>query len=148
MALSENGKYIKQPGEDFNSVKQGIFGWKGEVNFVIGNPIDDQLDTISPDLRKNDKLNEVAKIIDRQIYHNYHLFSTNYIAYDYLEHCQEFAEYYTQKQREEFLQYIDKQSIVNDVEAGKMKSYLLQIYANPVKTHYGKTLTHKEDNDW
>ena len=148
LALSENGKYVKQPGEDFNSVKQGIFGWKGEVHFVIGKPIDDQLDTISPDLRKNDKLSEVAKIIDQQIYHNYHLFSTNYIAYDYLEQCQEFAEHYTPKQREDFLQYIDKQSIVEDVEQKKMKKYLLQIYANPVKTHFGKELTHKEDNDW
>ena len=148
LALSENGKYVKKPGEDFNSVKQGIFGWKGEVNFVIGKPIDEQLDTISPELRKNDKLNEVAKIIDQQIYQNYHLFATNYIAYDYLEHCQEFAEYYTPKQKEEFLQYIDKQSIVEDVAADKMKSYLLQIYANPVKTHYGKELNHKEDNDW
>ena len=148
LALSEKEKYVKKPGEDFNSMKQGIFGWKGEVNFVIGKPIDEQLDTISPDLRKNDKLNEVAKIIDQQIYQNYHLFATNYIAYDYLEQCQEFAEFYTPKQKEEFLQYIDKQSIVEDVTADKMKSYLLQIYANPVKTHYGKELNHKEDNDW
>ena len=148
LALSEKEKYVKKPGEDFNSVKQGIFGWKGEVNFVIGKPIDDQLDTISPELRKNDKLNEVAKIIDQQIYHNYHLFGTNYIAYDYLEQGQKFASHYTPEQRNEFLQYIDKQSIVDDVEPSKMKDYLLQIYANPVKTHYGMELSHKEDNDW
>ena len=148
LALSENGKYIKQPGEDFNSVKQGIFGWKGEVNFVIGKPIDQQLDAISPDLRKNDKLNEAAKIIDQQIYQNYHLFATNYIAYDHLEQCHEFAEYYTPQQQEKFLQYIEKQSIVENVAQDKMKNYLLQIYANPVKTHYGKELIHKEDNDW
>ena len=148
LALSENGKYTKQPGEDFNSVKQGIFGWKGEVHFVIGKPIDQQIDAISPELRKNDKLNEVAKMIDLQIYQDYHLFATNYIAYDYLEKSQEFEKFYTPKQREEFLKYIDKQSIVEDVEADKMKNYLLQIYANPVKTHYGKELTNKEDNDW
>lgn len=148
LALSENGKYVKQPGEDLNSIKQGIFGWKGEVNFVIGKPIDDQLDAISPDLRKNDKLNEVAKIIDRQIYENYHLFATNYIAYDYAEKCQEFASYYTPEQKADFLQYIEKQSVVPDVEPEKMKDYLMQIYANPVRTHYGKALTHKEDNDW
>ena len=93
-------------------------------------------------------LERAAKIIDQQIYQNYHLFATNYIAYDYLGHCQEFAEYYTPKQKEEFLQYIEKQSIVEDVAADKMKSYLLQIYVNPVKTHYGKELNHKEDNDW
>ena len=148
LALSEKGKYVKQPGEDFNSVKQGIFGWKGEVNLVIGTPIDDQLDTISTEARKNDKLNEVCKIIDRQIYANYHLFPFNYIAYDLAEHCQEFASFYTPEQRTDFLQYIEKQSIVSDVDQGKMKDYLVQIYANPVKTHYGKELAHNEENDW
>ncbi len=148
LALSEKEKYVKKPGEDLNSVKQGIFGWKGAVNLVIGQPIDDELDTIPADLRKNDKLNEVAKIIDKQIYANYHLFHTNYIAYDVLEQCQEFASFYTKEQKENFLQYIEKQSIMEDIPADKMKSYLLRIYANPVKTHFGKELAHKEENDW
>ena len=31
LALSENAVYHKQPGEDFNSIKQGIFGQKGRL---------------------------------------------------------------------------------------------------------------------
>lgn len=148
LALSEKGKYVKKPGEDMNSVQQGIFGWKGDVNLVIGKPIDESLDSIDSTLRKNDKLNEVAKIIDQQIYKNYHLFANNYIAYDILEQCREYASFYTEEQRDKFVQYIDKQSIVEDVEPAKMKDYLLKIYANPVKTHYGKATSLKEDNDW
>ena len=148
LALSENQKYIKQPDEDFNSVCQGIFGFKGEVNLVIGKCIDEEFAQIPGDLRKNDKLTALGKIIDQQIYANYKLYATNYIAYDYLEKCQKFADHYTEKQREDFLQYIDRQSITKDVDPTKMKSYLLQIYSNSVKTHYGLELSHTEENDW
>ena len=129
LALSENEKYVKKPGEDFNSICQGIFGFKGNVHLVIGQPINEEIAKIDRNLRKNDKLTAVAKLIDQQIYSNYHLYATNYIAYDALEQCQKFAEYYTEKQKEEFLQYIHKQSIIEDVNAEKMENYLLNIYA-------------------
>ena len=148
LALSENEKYVKKPGEDFNSICQGIFGFKGRVNLVIGQPINDAIAKIDRDLRKNDKLTAVARIIDQQIYANYHLYPTNYIAYDSLENCHKFAEHYTEKQREDFIQYIDKQSVTEDVGAVKMKNYLLNIYANPVKTHLGGSIIQTEENDW
>ena len=148
LALSEKEKYIKKPGEDFNSVCEGIFGYKGEVNLVIDKPIDEELCQIPAELRKNDKLNMISQIIDNHIYKNYKLFSTNYIAYDYLTQTDEFAQQYTEKQKTEFLKYLEEQSIVEDVDSAKMMKYLLNIYANPVKTHYGKELTSKEENDW
>ena len=148
LALSENEKYVKKPGEDFNSICQGIFGFKGRVNLVIGQPVNDAIAKIDRNLRKNDKLTAVAQIIDQQIYANYRLYPTNYIAYDTVEKCHDFAEHYTEKQREDFLQYIDKQSITDDVDAEKMKNYLLNIYANPVKSHIGGTIIHSEENDW
>ena len=148
LALSESQKYIKQPGEDFNSICQGIFGFKGEVSLVIGEPITHQLDQIPAELSKNEKLTAVTKMIDQIIYKNYHLFHTNYIAYDSIEKREEFSHFYTGKQKEEFLHYIEKQSIVEDVDREKMRSYLLNIYANPVKTHYGKNLIQKEEKEW
>lgn len=148
LSLSETEKYVKKPGEDFNSVCQGIFGFKGEVNFVIGKPIDEEISQIPCDLRKNAKLSAVAQLVDKQIYANYKLYATNYIAYDTLQNSQEFSGFYTNKQKEDFLKYIEKQSIVEDVKADKMRSYLLNIYANPVKTHYGKELDIKVENDW
>ncbi|MBQ4433970.1 MAG: 1-acyl-sn-glycerol-3-phosphate acyltransferase [Bacteroidales bacterium] len=146
LALSENEKYVKKPGEDFNSVCQGVFGFKGNVNFVIGKAIDAEIEEISADLHKNEKINAVCQIIDKQIYANYMLFANNYIAYDYLENSTEFASHYTPQQREDFLKYIDKQSIVEDVAADKMKKYLFDIYANPVRTHFGKVFKPQEEN--
>src|SRR5574344_1206034 len=148
LALSENKKYIKKPGEDFNSICTGICGYKGQVKLVIGNPIIDELDHIPTKLRKNEKINAVCHLIDKQIYQNYQLFPNHYIAYDYLENTDEFAQHYTPEQKKSFIEYIDKQSIVEDVPFDKMKNYLLQIYANPVKTHYGKIQIQQEENDW
>jgi len=148
LALSEHEKYVKKPGEDFQSICKGILGYKGEVHIHIGKPIIDELDQIPSELRKNDKITAVCHLIDQQIYENYQLYATNYIAYDSLENSSEFSHFYNEKQKQDFLQYIDKQSIVDDVDAGKMKKYLLNIYANPVKTHYGKPLVKKEENDW
>lgn len=148
LALSETEKYIKKKGEDFNSICTGIFGFKGRVKLVIGNPITDELDQIPADLRKNDKINAVCHLIDKQIYQNFQLFENHYIAHDLLENSNEFAQHYTPEQQKEFLAYIDKKAVVEDVPFDKMKNYLLQIYANPVKTHFGKILIKQEENDW
>jgi len=148
LALSEKEKYVKKPGEDFNSICQGIFGFKGRVHLVIGKPLNDAIGKVDKNLRKNEKLTAIAQLIDQQIYANYYLYPTNYIAYDYVENCQKFAEHYTEKQKEDFLQYIEKQSIIEDVGSEKMKMYLLNIYANPVRTHFGGNITLTEENDW
>ncbi|MCQ2285592.1 MAG: 1-acyl-sn-glycerol-3-phosphate acyltransferase [Bacteroidales bacterium] len=137
LALSEEAPYQKQPGEDFESIKQGIFSYKGDVTLVIGNPIVDELDTIDPSLKNNDKLTAVCKMVDKQIYKNYQLFPNNYIAFDIQEGGSHFADKYTPEKRAEFELYLKKQCIVPDVSAAKMREYMLKIYANPVKSVYG-----------
>ena len=141
MALSENGDYVKKSGEDFRSIVQGVVGFKGEIRLHIGNPIVDEIDQIDPALNSNDQLFAVANLVDQQIYRDYHLFKTNYIAYDYQEQSSEFANYYTENEKEDFLNYLRKQSIVDDVCEEKMLHYLLLIYSNPVRTKYGKPIT-------
>lgn len=148
LALSENAKYVKKQGEDFNSICTGLFGFKGNVSIVIGKPLDKELDTIPDDLRKNDKITMACDFIDKQIYHNYKLYATNYIAYDLLEKTSEFSEHYSLKDKENFIKYIQEKSIVEDVDSEKMMDYLLHIYANPVKTKFDKVLINHEENDW
>ena len=47
-----------------------------------------------------------------------------------------------------FLKYIDKQSVIEDAPKDKMVQCLLKMYANPVKTAFGKEITITEDNNW
>ena len=96
---------------------------------------------IDKSLNSNDQLFAVTKLVDQQIYANYHLFKTNYIAFDYQEQSTEFSNYYTEKEKDDFLKYLRKQSIVDDVSEEKMLHYLLLIYSNPVRTKFGKPIT-------
>ena len=139
LALSENAPYVKQPGEDFMSMQQGIFGYKGKITLVIGKPLTKQLDLIDDTMKVNDKLAEVAHLIDKQIYADYQLYNTNYIAFDMLENSCTFSDKYDEKQRADFEEYLKKQAAVPDVAEEKMMDYLLRIYANPVKSSLGLT---------
>ena len=140
LALSENGPYVKQPGEDFASIKQGIFGQKGRVSLTIGHPICDELDSMPDNLNNNDKLYYVCKLIDKQIYKNYVLYPNNYIAHDLTHQNQEFAAHYNAEQKAKFEAYLQMQSVTSDVPEEKMRENLLKIYATPVD-NYMKTIS-------
>ena len=136
LAISEHTVYQKQPGEDFNSIKQGIFGQKGRISLTIGTPIVQELDTISDEISNNDKINEVCKLIDKQIYKNYILYPTNYIAHDMLHKYEIYHEQYTDAEKAAFEQYLQTKSQVADVSEEKMRENLLKIYANPVDNYF------------
>ena len=135
LALSENGPYVKEPGEDFNSIKQGIFGQKGRVALTIGHPLADELDQVPENLNNNDKLYYVCKLIDKQIYKNYVLYPNNYIAHDLMHQNQEYANHYTPEEKSKFEAYLQMQSQTSDVPEEKMRANLLKIYATPVDNY-------------
>jgi 1-acyl-sn-glycerol-3-phosphate acyltransferase len=148
LALSEIECYKKKPGEDFDSIKKGLFGHKGRINFVIGKPIISEFDSIPANLSTKEKISEVCKLIDSQIYANYKLFPNHFIAFDQLENSSEFINHYSPEQEKLFLRYLGTKSIVKDVPREKMMNYLLQIYSNPVKTTFGKVKHNLEDKNW
>jgi hypothetical protein len=133
LALSEKGPYIKQPKEDTQSIVEGIFGFKGDVHFVIGKPLQQEFDEIPEELNFNEKLYWLCNKIDSQIYENYYLYPQNYIAIDIQDNSNRFSSQYTKEESVAFLQYLNEKSIVPDVPKEKMLKYLLDIYANPVK---------------
>ena len=136
LALSENTVYQKQPGEDFNSIKQGIFGQKGRIALTIGKPIDKELDNIPEGISNNEKINLVCQIIDRQIYKNYTLYPNNYIAHDLLYQNEDYHAFYSDEEKLSFENYLRAKSQVPDVTVEKMRDKLLKIYATPVENHF------------
>ncbi len=137
LALSENGvHYQKRPGEDFDSIKEGIFGQKGHITLTIGKPLKEELDTIPQDINNNDKLFHVCHLIDKQIYAAYKLYPNNYIAHDIRDNDERYRDCYTAEEKEKFEQYLERKSVVQDVAREKMRTYLLRIYATPVDNHY------------
>lgn len=136
LAISEHTVYHKQPGEDFNSIKQGIFGQKGRMSLTISKPLEHELDSIPENLSNNDKINEVCKLIDRVIYRNYTLYPNNYIAHDLLHQDDTYSTHYTEEEKTAFEQYLQTKSQVPDVSEEKMHENLLKIYATPVDNYY------------
>ena len=135
-ALSEAGPYQKRPGEDFDSIKQGIFGQKGRIALHIGKPLQQELDTVPAELNNNDKLYFVCQLIDKQIYKNYTLYPNNYMAHDLLHQNHDNVDQYTPEQMANFEQYLQMQSKTPDVSEEKMRENLLKIYATPVDNHF------------
>lgn len=138
LAISEQQVYEKKPGEDFESIKQGLFGKKGRVSLTIGKVINDELDAIPENLLNKEKIEVVCDIVDKQIYANYKLFPNNYIAYDLLYNSCCFEDQYSENEKDRFITYLNTQSQCPDVSAEKMRYNLLQIYANPVKIIHNK----------
>lgn len=132
MALSENGHYEKRPGEDFESIKQGIFDPKGQITLVLGKPLGEELDLVPAHLNHNDKLYHICQLIDRRIYANYRLYAHNYIACDLMGGNRRHADSYTEEQKRKFEQYLQRKAVVQDVAKEKMMDNLLRIYGNPV----------------
>lgn len=136
LAISEKGPYVKRPGEDFESIKHGIFDPKGHISLVIGKTLNEELDSIPQELSLNEQLDKVCELIDRQIYQNYQLYPNNYIANDLMHDSSRYRDFYSPEQKEAFSQYLNRKACVQDVSKEKMMHYLLRIYGTPVDTHY------------
>jgi len=133
LALSEKAPYKKQSGEDTKSIIEGATGFKGEVHFVIGKPLQHEFELIPTTFSLNEKLTFLCEQIDNQIYENYFLYPQNYIAIDIQDNTHRFSKQYTENEKTAFIDYVNKKSIIPDVSKEKMMKYLLDIYANPVR---------------
>jgi len=138
LALTEkNKKYTKTQGEDYRSMRDGIFAYKGRVHLAFGEPINDSIDETLDFQSDNEKYQYLCSLIDKQMYKNYRLWPNNHIAYDMLHSGDQFQNYYSEFSKRDFVKHLRKQANVEDINYMKMRHYLLQIYANPVKSFLG-----------
>ena len=133
LAASKKGPYVKKDGEDLNSIITGIMQFKGNVHIEICKPL------TSDDLKQcegmpsSDFNKYVASLIDKRICSSYKLMPNNYIAHDIVSKSSTYAEFYTQEQREAFIQHLNKANKFENFE--EIKEILLGIYANPVDSY-------------
>ena len=132
--LSRNGeKYVKGKNEDFTSIMTGITQPKGDIHIQLCEPLRrEELQKLSQEKTPNDFFKGVVNLIDRRIYRNYKLHSTNYIAHDLRSKTNTYAAHYTPEEKEHFIQRSHK--ILNEFTTDKeaAEQILLGIYANPV----------------
>jgi len=131
--LSQDGaKYVKQKDEDFISILTGISQQKGNIHFSLCKPLEKEEYIDFANEQPNKFYKNIANLIDERIYHNYKLWSTNYIAYDILSKTDKFAPHYTPAEKEQFLQRLHHVLKQIDGDKDTISAIYLGIYANPV----------------
>jgi hypothetical protein len=124
--------YQKAPNEDFMSILTGITGQKGRIHLAVCHPVNTFLDKTGETSSFNDRINMLASHMDSEIYRNYELWPTNYIACDRLTDSKTYSEYYTASDESEFDLYVNRELSSLNLNTPEHKEILLKIYANPV----------------
>ena len=131
-------EWKKGPADDLVSMQTGIFGYKGHVHYHAAPCLDEYLDSLDPDMSKQDIYNKVAAYIDQQIHRNYRLYPGNYVALDMLEGTEAYTNQYTAEDKAKFEKYIQGQLAKIDLpnkDEAYLKERLLTMYANPVRNN-------------
>ena len=132
----------KSAHDDVVSMQTGIMGYKGRVHYHCAPCIDDFLKNLSSDIPKAKVFDVIAGHIDREIFRNYRLYPSNYIALDRLDGTKEHADKYTEQDVAVFDEYLKKQLAKIDIP-GKDEPFLLErmltMYANPARNFIAVT---------
>lgn len=128
--------------DDVNSMRTGIMGYKGEVHYHCAPCIDGFLDNLSPDIPKTKVFDVIAEHIDKEIFRNYRLYPSNYIALDMLESNEAHAGRYTAEDKAAFEKYLQGQIARIDIpnkDEAFLRERMLTMYANPARNSLAVT---------
>ncbi len=128
---SLHSKYQKAPGEDLNSIITGIKQNKGHIHLAFGKPIS-LSDFTKENISENEKIKKLGHLIDQRIYSDYKLWPFNYVAADLLENQNKYSPYYTNQDKDNFLNYLDEKLSLLNEDFESLKNLFLKQYANPV----------------
>lgn len=140
LARSRTETYVKNPNEDFITLRSGIMGQKKGIHIHVGKVLEHEIDEIieqhpSP----NKQLQALCDVIDEAILTNYRLWPTNYIAHDLLHQSSQFRDKYTDKDKEEFEERVTNGVDTTDEVAVR---HFLSMYANPVTNQMALKVPH------
>ncbi len=134
----DNADWKKGPTDDLVSMQTGIFGYKGHVHYHAAACVDEFLDTLDPEMPKQDIYNKVVAYIDHEIHSHYQTYPGNYVALDMLEGTSTYADKYTAEQKAQFEKYIAGQLAKIDLpnkDEAYLRERLLTMYANPLRNY-------------
>ena len=128
--------------DDVNSMRTGIMGYKRGVHYHCAPCIDGFLDNLSPDIPKTKVFDVIAEHIDKEIFRNYRLYPSNYIALDMLEGNEAHAGRYTADDKAAFEKYLQGQIARIDIpnkDEAFLRERMLTMYANPARNSLAVT---------
>jgi hypothetical protein len=134
IVISRTQKYVKAPGEDWNSIMVGIMQPKGNVHLNIGKPLTSEEIAQAALADKNDRYQVIRNAVDKRVIEGYRLWPNNYIAYDIINSTDRYAANYTEEEKAKFIGYMEHQldTVEPEVNRDELREVFLGIYANPV----------------
>ncbi len=100
--IASKKNYIKSENEDLNSILGGVMGQKGRIHYAIGKSMKQEMANISPEIPNNEQLQQLARMIDVEIFKNFRLWPNNFLAWDRLNNSSKFKSYYATKEVKAF----------------------------------------------
>jgi len=123
---------LKKSKDDLKSMSMGMFAPKGRIRFAFGDPIETHYTLAQNNEQRNKYIRNIAELIDAQIYKNFKLWPSNYVAYDMLMQEHRFKDKYTAEEQKRF-EIMVEQALVNmDFPITDLQERFLKVYANPV----------------
>lgn len=125
------GPYQKKPDEDFQSILKGITQYKGRIHLSAAQPLNSKLSTIKDSDHSVKQIEKLATLIDKDIYENFKLWPSNYIAHDLLYNKDTYSNRYAVAEKNHFVNYLEKEMapMKNDLN---VKRKLMELYAAPL----------------
>lgn len=125
--------YKKSPQDDLNSMFTGVTSHKGRVHFALGKQMNKaDFESVKGIINKNEQIKRLAHLIDTQIFQNYKLWPSNYIAADMLKQSNQRSQNYSEDDRKNFSAYLDSVLEKYPELMESLRKIILKIYANPV----------------
>lgn len=135
----DNPDWKKGPQDDIISMQTGIMGYKGHVHYHCSPCIDEYLQTLDPEMPKNELYATIVRHIDREIHRHYRLFPNNYIAHDLLTGKDEQTAHYQPADKVNFERYLAEQLeniTVPQPDIAFLRERILTMYANPLRNYW------------
>lgn len=131
----DDPEWKKSKHDDVVSMGTGMVGRKGRVVYTFTKSLNEILDTYPWIDDKTAQVNCICNLIDRAIHGAMHLFPINYVAYDIKYQVDKYSSMYTEKEKVEALDYLNKQLAKIDIP-NKDEAFLwdtmLTMYSNLV----------------
>ncbi len=137
VTIANEGKYEKEPMDDFNSMFNGLMGNKGRVHYSFGKEITfDDLKALDGSIPKNEKIKHLADYLDNFYHQHYKLWPSNFVAADLLNANNAFEANYSAEDVANFQDMMSSRIKRLEGDANQNRTTYLSMYAYPVKNHY------------
>ncbi len=142
--ISTKKNYVKSEGEDLQSILGGVMGKKGRIHYAIGQPLNKILEKTDLGSTNPEQLQKITSLIDVEMFKNYYLWPTNYLAWDRLNHSNRFRKAYgpdTENAFDERIARLLEQLKPLQGNEEEMVRIFLSLYAKPLQNKLDNSLS-------